>query len=136
MNTPLLRNLISGFTPRPAPIPSVDFSGEWKNGLGSEMTLRVLTSGFVEGTYRTNVGLPPPTEEFELRGFASGDLIAFVVNFGAYGSLTAWAGQHTVENGAEKIHTLWHLAQNVPDQDEPDRLWAGILAGCNVFTRV
>lgn len=120
--------------PSDAPPPIIDFSGTWVNRLGSEMTLTV-TDGNVTGCYRTAVGEPSPTEEFELVGFASGDLIAFTVNFGKYDSLTAWVGQHTVENGVETIYTLWHMTKDIADEDEPKQLWAGFLAGANTFVR-
>jgi hypothetical protein len=100
------------------------------------MELAVDTDGDVTGKYRTGVGRPGPTEEFDLKGFVSGDLIAFCVNFGSYGSLTSWAGQHTRdEDGNEVIYTLWLLAKNVRDEDEPADLWAGILAGANEYRR-
>lgn len=120
----------------PAPPPSVMFEGKWKNNLDSEMELTVQ-GNHISGIYRTNVGSPSPTEEFDLKGFATGDLITFTVNFGKYGSLTAWAGQHTEESpGSYVINTLWHLAKNVPDADEPDDLWSAVLAGANQFSRV
>lgn len=131
----LLKHLIQGFHSKPGPVPTVDFTGKWKNNLGSEMELEALTNGRVKGIYRTGVGQPAPTEEFELVGFASGDLLSFTVNFGKYGSLTAWAGQHTVENKVERIYTLWHLARNVKDAEEPKELWGAILAGANTFER-
>ncbi|GAA4459390.1 avidin/streptavidin family protein [Nibrella saemangeumensis] len=118
-----------------APVPSVNFKGVWVNELGSKMTLDVTDGGNVSGTYVTNVGSPGKTEEFPLTGFASGDLIAFTVNFGKYGSLTSWSGQHTeTENGAV-IKTMWLLAENVPDQNEPKNLWGAVLTGADEFTR-
>lgn len=115
---------------------SVNFNGKWKNRLNSEMELNVDTNGDILGKYRTGVGQPSPVEEFDLKGFVSGDLIVFCVNFGRYGSLTSWSGQHTQdENGNEVIYTLWHLAKNVPDEDEPDKLWASIWAGANEYRR-
>ena len=114
-----------------------DFNGKWKNRVGSEMELKVSKNGALTGTYRTGIGLPKPDEEFRLRGFVSGDLIVFCVDFGRYHSLTSWAGQHTQDgNGKEVIYTLWHLAQNVRDEDEPDDLQlVGILAGANEYRR-
>ncbi|MFT5548143.1 MAG: hypothetical protein ACI9CO_000055 [Candidatus Azotimanducaceae bacterium] len=113
-----------------------NFDGKWKNRLDSEMELSVDVDGDIQGRYRTGVGRPTPTEEFDLKGFVSGDLIVFCVNFGTYGSLTSWAGQHTRdENGREVIFTLWHLAKNISDENEPEELWAGILAGANEYTR-
>ena len=121
--------------PAAAPAPTVNFNGTWKNELESEMNLTVDAQGNVSGKYRTGVGAPGPVEEFSLVGFASGDLLSFTVNFGDYGSLTSWAGQHTVESGLEIIKTLWLLARNVKDPDEPANLWGAVMTGCNNFTR-
>jgi hypothetical protein len=118
-----------------APVPSVNFNGKWHNELHSEMTLTVDAQGNVSGKYRTGVGTPGSTEEFELVGFASGDLLSFTVNFGSYGSLTSWAGQHTTEGGTEVIKTLWLLARNVKDPDEPANLWGAALTGYDNFQR-
>ena len=120
---------------RPSAAARVDLNGRWKNGLGSEMTLVVASNGAVTGTYRTGVGVPSTAEEFPLTGYVERDLLAFVVNFGYYGSLAGWVGQHTVADGKERIETLWHLARDVPEADEPSALWAGILAGANLFER-
>lgn len=119
----------------PAPAPSVDFEGRWENELGSEVELSI-SGNRLSGVYRTNVGSPEPTEEFDLCGFVTGDVISFTVNFGKYGSLTAWVGQHTeIRPGEYTINTLWHLAKNVPDHDEPKDLWSAVLAGGNSFHR-
>ena len=113
-----------------------DFEGTWYNQHGSEMLLRVESNGKLTGKYKTKVGAPGDEEEFDLSGFVSDDLIAFTVNFGKYGSLTSWAGQMTEENGADRrIDTLWHLSQNIKDTEEPEKLWASILSGCDVFQR-
>jgi hypothetical protein len=121
--------------PAGSPAPTVNFTGVWRNELQSVMTLTVDAQGNVAGKYKTGVGSPGPTEEFDLTGFASGDLLSFTVNFGRYGSLTSWAGQHTVENGSEVIKTLWLLARNVKDPDEPNDLWGAILTGYDNFQR-
>src|SRR5262245_46981995 len=91
------------------------FEGTWYNQHQSEMILRVdSVTGAVGGTYKTGVGSPQPSEPFPVVGFVADDLIAFCVNFGAYGSLTSWAGQLTEDNdGTERLETLWHLARNV-----------------------
>jgi hypothetical protein len=113
----------------------VDVSGRWKNQYGSEMELRMGPGDRLTGTYHTAVGAPSPRQEFELVGFACGDLIAFTVDFGRFGSLTAWAGQHTRTDGVERIHTLWHLAKKLPEAEESRALWAGVLAGADTFER-
>ncbi len=113
----------------------VDFSGRWINELGSEMTL-TIDKGVVQGKYRTGVGEAPEEEAFDLCGFATDDLIVFCVNFGSYGSLTAWAGQHAVEDGQEQIMTLWHMARNAVDGHDIKHLWSTMLTGADTFKRV
>lgn len=115
----------------------VNFSGKWHNQHNSDMTLKVSADGRITGKYRTGVGAPTPAEEFPLVGFVAGDLISFTVNFGKYGSLTSWAGQHTKHKATqtEEIVTQWYLAKNVPDKQEPKKLWACILSGCDTFRR-
>lgn len=118
-----------------APVPNVNFNGKWRNDLKSDMDLKVDASGSVRGIYRTGVGDPGPAEEFDLVGFASGDLLSFTVNFGKYGSLTSWVGQHTTEGGGERIKTLWLLARNVSDTEEPTKLWGAVMTGADTFRR-
>lgn len=118
-----------------ASAPAINFNGKWRNELRSEMDLVVDAVGAVTGKYRTGVGSPSPTQEFDLVGFASGDLLSFTVNFGEFGSLTSWVGQHTAEAGAEKIKTMWLLAKNVEDVNEQTSLWGAVLTGADTFRR-
>lgn len=118
-----------------AATPAVDFDGVWKNELDSEMDLQVDASGNVTGAYRTGVGAPGKTESFSLVGFASGDLLTLTVNFGKYGSLTSWVGQHTEEKGQRVIKCMWLLASNVEDTEEPKKLWGAVMTGYNNFHR-
>jgi hypothetical protein len=125
----------SFLTSRSGAAGKVDFSGHWKNQRGSSIELNVDDRGRVSGTFRTAVGVPSPTETFPLCGVAQGDLIAFTVGFGVHESVTAWAGQHTLVGGRERIETLWHLARNIADEEEDRALWAAILAGADRFER-
>ena len=113
----------------------VDFSGRWRNQRGSSIEFAVDDQGRVSGTFHTAVGVPSPEEGFPLCGFVQGDLIAFSVSFGLHESVTAWAGQHSIIGGRERIETLWHLARNIADEDEDRALWAAILAGADSFER-
>lgn len=115
---------------------AVDFSGKWKNNLKSDMTLAIDASGKVTGKYRTGVGNPTPAEEFDLVGFATGDLLSFTVNFGQYGSLTSWVGQLTKDaQGVDQIKTMWLLSRNIADPDEDAGLWGSVLTGADFFFR-
>lgn len=118
--------------------PTVNFSGIWTNGLGSQMEL-TSNGNQLSGVYSTAVGSPPPSAQFALSGWVNGDLISFCVNWanagGDYGSMTAWVGQHTKQGGEERIDTMWHLVKNIEDKDEPSDLWSAFLSGCNRFTK-
>lgn len=131
----MLKHFASIKSSATAPASSANFNGRWRNELKSEMELTVDAAGAITGVYRTGVGNPASTEEFDLRGFVSGDMISFTVNFGKYGSLTSWAGQHTIEGGAERIKTMWLLARNVSDPNEPKDLWGAVLTGADTFYR-
>jgi len=132
----MIHTLSTISSPVGAPLPNVNFNGVWINQLNSKMTLNVTASGNVTGKYSTAVGAPGTAEEFDLVGFASGDLISFAVDFGKYGSLTSWCGQHTdLPGGGAVIKTMWLLAKNVPDPQEPTHLWGAVLTGSDNFTR-
>src|SRR5205085_54806 len=117
-----------------------DFSGKWYNQLGSSMNLKIA-NGVVSGTYSTAVGAPDPKDEFEIRGIVADDLISFIVGWRNqtvdYRSMTAWVGQLTKDDDAvtDRLETLWHLAKNIPDADEPAMLWGTVRTGADRFRR-
>ncbi len=113
---------------------TVNFSGWWKNQLGSKMNLTIQGQS-VSGTYSSPVSSGGGTVDGELVGFVDGDLISFVVNWTSPASLTAWTGQLVSENGSDTIKTLWLLVQNVPDANEPTGLWQSTLTGADNFQR-
>jgi hypothetical protein len=112
-----------------------DFSGKWRNQLGSEMELAVQADDRITGVFRSGVGAVDPHREFPLVGYRSGDVISFCVSFGRFG-LAAWVGQHNAAaGGVEQITTMWHLAENVPEELERAWLWSGVKAGSDTFVR-
>ena len=113
--------------------PPPEFGGRWVNQLSSTMQLTVAGTR-VSGTYQSAVsgGQGPITGD--LLGFINGDLIAFVVHWPT-AAITAWVGQHVVEDGQEAIQTLWQMTTNVPDPNEPSGLWQSVLAGADRFRR-
>ena len=107
--------------------------GKWKNQIGSEMDLKVAGSD-VTGSYTSadSSGGKPITGD--LKGNVYGDLISFLVLWPG-GSMTAWTGQLVDDENAPRIKTLWHLVTDVPDPDEPKRLWTSTFAGADEFIR-
>lgn len=111
----------------------VDFSGRWRNQLGSTMELTVNGSGLT-GEYTSAVSGGGGSIIGTLSGYINGDLIAFVVNWPS-AAITAWTGQLTSEGGRDVIKTLWQMTTNVADEDEETGLWASIYAGSDQFRR-
>ena len=108
-----------------------DFSGTWWSERCSKMDIKVGAGGLLSGGFTS----PGIATSYPLTGFRAGtDLIAFSVSFGA-SSIASWTGQHTLIAGAETIMTMWHLAQDVPDDQELLRLWASNLTGYDNFRR-
>jgi hypothetical protein len=119
----------SGANPPATP----DFSGAWRNQLGSTMQLTV-TGTQVSGSYESAVSSGGGTIRGDLTGHVNGDLIAFTVNW-PVPAITAWVGQLTSDGGNDVITTLWQMTTNVPDNEEPRGLWQSVLAGADRFAR-
>jgi hypothetical protein len=109
----------------------VDFAGTWRNQIGSTMTITVAGQA-VTGEYVSTDSSNNTTAKGRLVGSVDGDLIAFVVNWDDYLSLTAWTGQLV---GA-KLKTLWLLVKDTAEDDEALKLWQSTNAGADEFTKI
>ena len=93
--------------------------GQWENELGSTLAISSLDTltGQIGGYYISPSGtegyryplvgwvnMPEPKE-----GLDNVWVITFTVQWGGYGSLTAWSG--TINMDDYTIHTLWHLVR-------------------------
>ena len=110
-----------------------DFSGLWRNQMGSTMDLHVNGSD-VAGIYTSASSSGGGPVAGTLKGHAAGDLISFLVLWPG-GSQTSWVGQMVGSDEQPVIRTLWHLVTNVPDANEPKELWTSTFAGADDFTR-
>jgi len=110
---------------------SVDFSGDWKNELGSVMHLQQTNTSLV-GTYTSTVSSTGGSTVGDLVGFVDGDLISIVVHWRDFQAITSWVGQATPGSSANTIKTLWQMTKQVDIGDE----WASINAGSDVFERI
>lgn len=110
------------------------YSGTWYNQHGSSMELSVTEAGKVSGRFRSGVGLSQRDEHFDVTGFAAGEVIAFIVDFSKYETLTTWTGHLAVEGGAPEIQAMWHMAVATPPRHGRD-LWKGTWTGADVFRR-
>lgn len=119
---------LGGPSPKAA---TVDFAGTWKNQMGSTMTL-VVNGQSVAGEYTSTDSSSGAQAKGRLVGSIDGDLIAFVVNWDDYFSLTAWNGQLV----GDTLKTLWLLVKDIPDTNEQQKLWQSTNIGADQFTRV
>jgi hypothetical protein len=118
------------------PLPSIDFAGTWKSTRGSEMTLAV-SGNDVTGRYVSAIGDAKGESSFPLRGFVSGDLISFTVNFGQHATLVSWAGQFAPDDHTmPALHTVFVAAVNIENQFEADRIWGGVRTGSDTYTKL
>ena len=113
---------------------AVDFTGTWKNELGSEMTI-VQAGQALTGKYISPVSGGGGPVIGLLVGWADGQVISFTVNW-PQPSITAWVGHLVTEDGTEAIETLWHLATTMANPDDPTELWESVLAGADRFVQV
>ena len=94
----------------------------------------VVSGSDVTGTYTSaSSGAGGPVTG-PLKAYVSGDLISFLVLWPG-GSMTAWVGQLVDEQTDPRIKTLWHLVTNIPDADEPNKLWMSTFTGADEFHR-
>ena len=109
--------------------------GIWYNQHGSRIELTVSDNGVIQGTFQSPIGLSKGKDAAPVLGFTSGNLISFVADFSAYGSLTAWTG-HVVGDGSESvIETQWQMTVAIPGRASNDELWRGIWTGSDTFQR-
>lgn len=107
------------------------FAGHWQNQHGSKIDLRIAPDGAVNGEFQSGVGLAEPGEKFPVTGFASDDLVSFVVDFSRYGSITCWSGH--LADGA--IEAVWHMALGAAKAPGSRNAWKGTWTGFDTFRR-
>lgn len=92
-----------------------------------------VTENLVSGTFQTAIGLPKFEEKFEILGRINANGIAFIVDFGKYGSIAAWTGRFELDEMGPVIHTMWHLSQS--EGGEEEQLAKAILTGVGTFRK-
>lgn len=112
-----------------------DLDGLWINEAGSAVQISVAQDGSLSGYYQTELGQPDAESQFDLTGWAQGDVVAFSVNFTGFGSITSWSGQLSADEKGEFIRTLWQHTRDIAEVDEAEDLWRSITAGAAMFRR-
>ncbi|WDD90204.1 avidin/streptavidin family protein (plasmid) [Burkholderia sp. FERM BP-3421] len=113
--------------------------GAWGNQLGSTMNIQSVdpVTGAITGTYRSPSGTSG--QQFPLVGWTNtapaqvgqdnATLVTFTVNWGNYGTITAWSGLCRTQNQVSTISALWHFAQS-----NAQFSWSHVQTGQDVFT--
>lgn len=108
-----------------------DFSGTWKNELGSGMVLS-QAGNTLSGTYQSAVSGGGGSTTGDLIGYVDGDLVSVIVHWRDFQAITAWVGQLVPNASPAQILTLWQMTQQVAVGEE----WKSINAGTDTFTQV
>ncbi|RUT78256.1 avidin/streptavidin family protein [Ancylomarina longa] len=111
----------------------INLNGKWKNQYNSEMDLEIVNNQ-VKGIFQTAIGQPSFDEKFPISGKINNNVIAFMVNFGKYGSIACWTGRFEKDEIGPVIHTMWHLSQS--EGGEEEQLAKAILTGVGTFRKV
>ena len=125
--------LIACTTP---PSKADNLTGQWVNESGSVMQVTVEETGQITGHYCSELGRVDPDSCHPLTGWITGYVVGFSVRFDPPGSITSWSGQISEDAEGPYLRTLWNLSRNVPDSEEPDRLWESVISGYAVFRPV
>lgn len=109
-------------------------TGNWRNQLGSELRLVADGEGGLRGGFRNAIGVGAG-ERHDLVGCydpasaQDSTVLAFVVEWPAAHSVTAWSGQFHPEEGT--ITASWVMTSEAGPGDE----WKATLVGRDVFWR-
>jgi hypothetical protein len=109
----------------------IDFSGDWTNDLGSVMRL-TQKGDLLDGDYKSVVSSDGTQATGALKGYVDGDLIAIIVHWNEFQSITSWVGQCEPNTSNKVIKTLWQMTKQVATGGE----WASVNAGSDTFGRI
>jgi hypothetical protein len=99
------------------------------------MTLHV-SGNEISGYYRSAIGEAEGEGDFPLRGFVSGDLISYTVNFGQFATLVSWVGQFAPDDHSKAaLRTVFVAAVNVEDENEANHAWGSVRTGSDTYTK-
>ena len=99
------------------------------------MIVEADADGRLSGRYCSELGRVEAESCHPLTGWVTGDVVGFSVRFDPPGSVTSWSGQIGEDENGPYFRTLWNLSRDVPDAEEPDRMWESVVSGFAVFRR-
>lgn len=112
-----------------------NFNGSWRNQRGSTLELVVDRHGIVTGRFESGVGDKGQMLWVDVTGRAQDNLVTFNALWPSFGTVVTWAGQHSVEDGCDRIAAHWIHVTNVDDAQEQAWMWYANRIGFDVFAR-
>ncbi|XP_074668722.1 LOW QUALITY PROTEIN: avidin-like [Strix aluco] len=112
-------------------------TGQWKNDLGSNMTIGELRNFITfNGTYLTAVSMSPkkipPSPLLGFQQHTDQPTFGFTVKWKSTNTITVFTGQCFLnDDGNEVLDTMWLLRL---DADSEKHNWNATLIGINIFT--
>ncbi len=106
-------------------LPIVDKAATW---LGDKLPGAVDKAG----KFFTERLLPPLKV---ITGFVKDSLVSFIAEFSNHNALTAWVGHHVIQDGRERLETLWHMVGMAPESRAAADTWRSVWSGADVFQR-
>ncbi|KAG9468217.1 hypothetical protein GDO78_023224 [Eleutherodactylus coqui] len=121
-----------------AQLAQCNLAGQWKNNLGSNMTISVLSDGMLSGSYLTSVSTTNKTiVESPLVGYQQLNghpTFGFTVQWAFSNSITVFTGQcYRDESGKLFLKTMWLLRS---ESEEIKDDWAKTRVGYNIFEKL
>lgn len=112
---------------------TINLNGHWRNQYNSEMILNIDKQN-ITGVFQTGIGQPNFEEKFEITGRLKDNVIAFMVDFGEYGSLACWTGRIESDDAGLVIHSMYHLSQS--DGSDEEKMAKAIITGVGTFRKL
>ena len=116
---------------------SSDVSGRWRNKHGAILELEVDSTSLTGTLHESTHGFAHAGEgAANVKGYITGDLVAFMALWVRSGSITSWSGQVLAgDDGAVKLDLMWRLITELPQPEEPRFFWMSTFAGTDDFYR-
>ena len=111
----------------------VGFSGKWVSARKSVLELK-QDGASLSGTFDSGVA-DEGVMKVPVVGWANGDRIAFTASYEKYGTVVAWVGQLTDEEGRSRIEAQFLHGADVTEENEAEFLWAATRIGSDVFVK-
>ena len=113
----------------------MEWVGVWENQNGSQLSIDTFEGSHFYGTFESRKGRAVQGEQYPVHGSINDELLGFVVDFGAVGSLVNFSGR-VGEDGT--LHTLWVLTRAYSDEEHTKKTqpWNSFMVNSDIFKKI